>query len=236
MCHLPQFSLWNIYWNDASSNEKDNMDLFWHIIQQELSIFGKLFSHIERGYLTRKVASVDIELPQVLGHRYDWGQKYHFMRRASGATIQEAHQESVDFIKQETIAWIKIMTRVLHTYRRTGRSGGSTNVLRKQAANHLALALHSLQDSFSSGHTKRSNYNIVKCPGAIKDIYIYEKQDSHKHGQHDFDSASTNSILSRSAVYASADLLKLCAFSISVKNQQPIRWHAFEKQWLKLSV
>lgn len=79
---------------------------------------------------------------------------------------------------KEAMIWVKLMMRVLHSYRRRGRSGGSTVILRKKAASHLAIALHSLQDSFSSGHTKRAEYEDPRHPGAIEDIYIYSKQDS----------------------------------------------------------
>jgi len=235
ICHLPQFNTWNINWQGENSNENDNINLFKYVIGQEISVLGESFHQISRGYLTREVVAVDLEPPLVFGHKFDWGQKYHFMRRESGATVKGAHSEATALIKKETMNWIRTMVHVLYSYRRHGRSGGSTVFLRKQAASHLAIALHSLQDSFSPGHTKRARYENFHYPGAIEDIYIYNKQDKHKHSQHDFDSGSVNSLHARSAVYASADLLRLCALSISMKSIFPIGWNTFEDRWLKLS-
>lgn len=172
MCHLPQFSAWNINWNSVDSNENDNRSLIKYIIAQELSVFGELSHQIGRGYLAREVVAVDLEPPLVFGHLADWGQKYHFMRRAAGATIKDAHKEAVELIRKEAMNWIRLMIQVLYSYRRRGRSGGSTDFLRKQAASHLAIALHSLQDSFSPGHTKRTHYQSSQYPGTIEDIYI----------------------------------------------------------------
>ena len=235
MCHLPQFSTWDINWDDTSSNKDDNHFLIKYIIVQELAVFGELSHKIKEGYLTREVVAVDLEPPLVFGHYWNWGQKYHFMRRSSGATVKDAHKEAIELIRKEAMNWIRLMIRVLHTYRRHGRSGGSTVFLRKQAASHLAIALHSLQDSFSPGHTKRVRYEDSQYPGAIEDIYIYKKQDKHKHSQHDIDSGSVHSLHARSSVYASADLLRLCALSASMKSMLPIGWSAFENRWLKLS-
>jgi hypothetical protein len=235
MCHLPQFSTWDINWDGASSNENDNRFLIKYIIAQELAVFGELSHQIGRGYLAREVVAVDLELPLVFGHITDWGQKYHFMRRAEGATVKDAHREAIELIRKEAMNWIRLMIRVLHTYRQRGRNRGSTTSLRKQAASHLAIALHSLQDSFSPGHTKRARYERSQYPGAIEDIYIYEVQDKHKHSQHDFDSGSAHSLHALSSVYASADLLRLCALSVSMKSAIPLNWNMFENRWLKLS-
>ncbi len=235
MCQLSQFSTWNINWDSVDSNKNDNRFLIKYIIAQELAVFGEFSHKIGNGYLTREVVAVDLEPPTVFGHLADWGQKYHFMRRGAGASVKDAHRECIELIRKETMNWIRLMMQVLYSYRRRGRSGGSTVFLRKRAASHLAIALHSLQDSFSPGHTKRTNYENYQYPGAIEDIYIYEKQDKHQHSQHDFDSGSMNSFLSRSAVYASADLLRLCALSVSMKSITPLNWNTFENRWLKLS-
>ncbi len=235
MCQLPQFSIWNINWDGVDSNKNDNRFLIKYIIAQELAVFGEFSHKIGNGYLTREVVAVDLEPLKLPYHRFDFGQKYHFMRRASGATVKDAHRECVELIRKEAMNWIKLMMQILYSYRRRGRSGGSTVFLRKRAASHLAIALHSLQDSFSPGHTKRTSYENYKHPGAIEDIYIYKEQDTHKHSQHDFASGSMNSFLSRSAVYASADLLQLCALSVSRKSVIPLNWNTFENRWLKLS-
>jgi len=92
------------------------------------------------------------------------GEKYHFMRRAESATVKGAHKEAVELIRKEAINWIRLMIRVLYTYRQHGRNRGSTTFLRKQAASHLAIALHFLQDFFSPGHTKRARYEYFQYP------------------------------------------------------------------------
>ena len=106
MCHLPQFNMWNIGWDSTDSNETDNKNLVKYIIAQELSIFGDSFHRVGNGYLARKVVAVDLELPLVFGHLADWGQKYHFMRRASGATVKDAHKEAIELIRKKTVDWI----------------------------------------------------------------------------------------------------------------------------------
>jgi len=235
ICHLPQFNVWNINWDSTDSNKSDNKNLIKYIIAQELSVFGELSHQIGRGYLTREVVAVDLEPFKLIYHISDFGQKYHFMQRTENSTVKDAHREATALIKNKIMEWIKLMMHVLYSYRRHGRSGGSTVFLRKQAASHLAIALHSLQDSFSPGHTKRTSYENFQHPGAIEDIYIYAKQDKHNHSQHDFDSGLVNSPLARSAAYASADLLRICALSVSMRAMLPVGWNAFEDKWLKLS-
>ncbi len=44
---------------------------------------------------------------------------------------------------------------------------------RKEAAYHLALALHSLQDSFSLAHTKRTLLQEPSFLASIEDIYLF---------------------------------------------------------------
>ncbi len=127
LCHLPQFNLWNISWNGTNSNENDNKNLVKYIIAQELSVFGESFHQIDQGYLTREVVAVDLEPSLILGHKFDWGQKYHFMRRESGSgtSVKNAHSEAIALIKKETMNWIRSMMHVLFSYQRHGRSGSS---------------------------------------------------------------------------------------------------------------
>lgn len=236
ICQLPQFSTFNIDWQDwKGSNDVDNSNLVNFIIAQELSIFGESFHKLERGYLTREVVAVDLEPFKLRYHFLNSGQKYHFMRRATGATIKEAHKECIEFIYTEATNWVKKMNHVLYSFQRHGRSTGSTIFLRKQAVSHLALSLHSLQDSFSPGHTKRTTYQNYLYPGAIENIFIYKNQNKDVHSHGDYASGSVSSLHARSAVYASAELMQLCAHTVSMKAMYPIGWDAFQNRWLKLS-
>jgi len=235
ICQLPQFNTWNLYWNSSDSNDTDNKYLAKYIILQEFSFLGESTHKIGQGYLTREVVAVDLESPTVFGHKADWGQKYHFMRRAANSTVKNAHKEAVALIKKETINWIRLMVSVMHSHHNRRHRTNSHLILKKRAISHLAVALHSLQDSFSPGHTKRSAFNNPQRPGSIEDIYIYEQQNTHIHSQHDFEAASIHSVHANAAVYASADLLRICALSLSLKSLSPIGWNTFENKWLKLS-
>ncbi len=243
VCKLPQFGTWDINWKDVSSNKIDNTRISAYVIIQEASIFREGFQPLKYGYLTREVVAVDVELWKLPFHWFNGGQKYHFLRRNdSEVTVKEAHDECVKFIYKHAANWISMMNRIFYSYRGVLSGFGFRNVdsqirqhLRRNAASELALALHALQDSFSSGHTKRLKYTDIEYPGAISDIYIYAKQDKHKHSENDFASAGSGSILGDSAVSASADLLRLCARSVAVKSTTPVDWDKFEERWLKLS-
>ncbi len=105
----------------------------------------------------------------------------------------------------------------------------------KSAATELSLALHALQDSFSSGHTLREKYTDINKPGAIEDIYIYSNQNTDHHSEQDYLSASENSVFGRSAIAASADLMYMCTRSVTAKSVTSLDWKSFEKKWLQLS-
>ncbi len=152
-----------------------------YILVQETSIFREGLQPLKYGYLTREVVAVDLEPSKLLWHVLDYGQKYHFLRRNdSKVSIKDAHEECVEFIYQHIANWISIMNRVFYSYKGILPAFGFRKIdfqirehLRRDAASELALSLHALQDSFSSGHTKRSSYTDAEYPGAINDIYIY---------------------------------------------------------------
>lgn len=218
-----------------TSNEKDNFRLSSYIVLQELSIFGESFHGLESGYLVREVVAVDLEPLKLRHHFLDAGQKFHFMRRSSGATVKQAHAECVAFIKMNVSKWMQGMNK-LTFHRSHGRTAHVTDALiGRQAASFMALALHALQDSFSPGHTKRELFSNPNFPGSISDIYVYSTQDHHKHGKDDFESGSMHSVHAKAAIIASSEMLYLAAQAVANKSGVENGWLAFEKKWLQVS-
>ncbi|MCI0507639.1 MAG: hypothetical protein L0Z73_16225 [Gammaproteobacteria bacterium] len=236
MCRLPQFSTLNIDWKDwMNSNEKDNSNLAYYLAVQEASIIGESMHPLQRGYLTRETVAVDIEPLKLPLHVLASGQKYHFMRDKSDKTVKNAYNKASAFVHANAQRWVEKMHYVLYQHRPQGRSGHSTIAQRRDAASCLALALHSLQDSFSPAHTRRASYKTPNQPGAIEDMYIYSEQDHNKHSAHDYESGSRQSLHAQSAVLASADLMKLCVASVSRKSKTLSGWNSYREKWIKLS-
>lgn len=236
LCKSTQFSVLNTKWEDKeNSNEIDNDMMVKYIVLQELSIFGERSLSLQKGYLTREVVSVDLE-PMKLRHHYlDSGQKFHFMRRSSAATVHQAHAECVTFIKDSVSNWIALMTRASKGIRGAGRRKISTVPMRRDAASEMALALHALQDSFSPGHTTRESFTDSNAPGGILDIFIYTKQDHLEHSDDDFEAGSLGSIHAKAAINASSELMYMAAVSVANKSVVPIGWNDFQNKWLKKS-
>jgi len=222
--------------NKGRSNEEDNNNLVKEIILQELSLFGESFHSLRNGYLVRETVAVDLEPTKLRHHFMESGQKFHFMRRVKGATIKQSHAECVNFILENVNIWLEKMNRLVHQ-RRHSRSGGAQSVgISRSAASSMALALHALQDSFSSAHTKRAPFSNANYPGAIREIFIYSDQDHNKHSKNDFGSADENSVLSQAAIRASAELLFICAQSVAMRASTVRQWSSFQDKWLRLSV
>ncbi len=114
LCKSPQFSILRREWkNKEASNKYDNDKLSKYIVLQELSLFGETFHSLNSGYLVREVVAVDLEPMKIRHHFFDAGQKYHFMRRSSNATVRQARIECVEFIKVNVVNWIGKMNRLL---------------------------------------------------------------------------------------------------------------------------
>ncbi|HED33359.1 MAG TPA: hypothetical protein ENJ08_03955 [Gammaproteobacteria bacterium] len=237
ICHAPQFSTLNEKWQGGvASNEIDNNALLRTIISQELSLVTDAHHvRLKQGYLVREVVAVDVEPLKLPYHFLDIGQKFHFMRISEEQSISDAHQDAARLIKWQVRKWLIKMRRV-HAAKLNfhGSFKFNNNTLRQGAASNLAIALHALQDSFSPGHTLRKQYVNPRFPGEITDIYIYENQDADAHGVQDFEAGSPKSILAQSAVYASADLMRICAMSLSKGAPYLLGWESFEERWLKL--
>jgi len=239
ICRDVQFNTMNIKWhNSSNSNSKDNSKLLYLLAAQELSLLSDTAStSLINGYLTRKVSAVDIEPWKLRYHVTNDGQKYHFMRISEEQTNKAAYTDAVNLIKLQSQKWLNKMRQVYYSNYKFGR--GSTNRkhqlnhIRQKAASELAIALHALQDSFSPAHTRREHYSTPRKPGAISEIYVYADQDHDKHSVNDFNSGSAKSALAQSAVYASADLMNLCAKSLSMKSKLLFGWGQFQNRWLK---
>jgi hypothetical protein len=132
------------------------------------------------------------------------------------------------------------------------------NLLRMSTqVEHLGLALHSLQDSFSPGHTVRSSRaNFIfdrddheplspdedsgtsYHPAPIRKIFNYELQDheplgvTHNHARADFKSGSLTHGLAQMAAYASIDLISLGIESILHKKKRLQHWGYFRNRWM----
>lgn len=245
MCHLPQFSKMDVKWDDwMDSNETDNMKIARIIALQEISIIGESLHSIKNGYLTRETAAVDIEPLKLPLHFMAVGQKYHFMRDKSDKNVHTAYNHAVNFIKEHANEWVDRMHHALYTYKK--RPSGnpkfhhyqpSRTSIRRDGISHLALSLHSLQDSFSPAHTKRKNYEQPFEPGAIEDMYIYATQDHEKHSRQDYESGSFYSLYSQSAIFASVALMRLCVATVSQKSKSinSSSWAAFQEKWIRLA-
>lgn len=123
--------------------------------------------------------AVDARAVISLGHWHSWNQNYHFMRRFDGQSPMEAYNNSVKWIRSNTLSAAKLMwkrinddldnTPALHARRptsckvyplkKTGTkafiNGGEVINRRNAHWMNLGYAIHALQDSFSTGHVLR---------------------------------------------------------------------------------
>ena len=237
VCRSPQFNTLNVKWQDAKrSNSKDNDKMLYFIAAQELSLISESMHSLKSGYLTRETVAVDLEPLKLPFHILDVGQKYHFMRIGDKQTVQSAHQEASQLIRDKAEAWLKHMHRAMFGKQHHGRNRNVTTVFRRRAVSELAVALHSLQDSFSPAHTLRKSFTNPQAPGEITDIFVYAEQDHAQHGEHDFESGSMKSLYAQAAVHASAELMHLCASAISKKSTSLLNWEQFKHRWIKLGL
>ncbi len=100
-------------------------------------------------------------------------------------------------------------------------------MLNRGAASYMAVALHSLQDSFSPGHTQRDKFTDPNAPGGILEIHIYSKQDHSKHSSDDFESGSIDSVHAKAAINASSELMYIAAHAVGNKANFLNDWKLF---------
>lgn len=203
-------------------------------------------------YAAQMVAGVDAE---VTSHYMDRKQAYHFMRATNESELT-AYRKGCDFIRDRTTGFVHETSAMLRKMPKPMPAGedlvftdqfgekraltifyhsraGTHKIVHPFARtpffnpSHLARALHCLQDSFSRGHVDRDS------AGRISDIYIFEDQDEKEHGHLDIISGTHKDNPDRkSAVEASADLIKL-ALRASFRMEVILsEWAAFSQRWL----
>lgn len=192
-----------------------------------------------------------VDLDERWTHDDPKGQRYHFMK-ASGETNQTSFFNAVSFIQLHTLNWVDNARKILKhetamykdkVVRPLQQSGvGLNNFYVKE----LALALHSLQDSFSPAHTerysgskkvnghkpssKKHTHSGLTMP--IRKLHVYANQHHDKHGDSDYLSGGTSNDLGRMAASASADLMLMGIESLWKVDKGLIGWNQFKSKWL----
>lgn len=185
-------------------------------------------------------------------------QRLHFMR-ATDETQLAAYRNCVNFIVDETDAWIR--ARMESFRERVARNAERIVLFQapalekgKRVDAHLAKALHCLQDSFSPGHVLRSELdgNLVlgsakknaspACFGSappIRNIFDYvsphDEEDvdaKEHHDESDYYAGSLGYAAANAAAYASADLIRICLDAIARQKSDGTAWRKFTSRWL----
>ncbi len=105
---LPIFNTWDIKLQ-PDSNSLDNTLISAFILSQEWSLFREGLQPLKKGFLTRETVAVDLELFKLPAHKYDYGQKYHYLRRKDPSkSVKDAHKECNDFIYNQSVLWIRL--------------------------------------------------------------------------------------------------------------------------------
>ena len=217
-----------------------------------------IFNYILNGVTPDKISTVKlpdavafVDLDERWTHDDPAGQRYHFMK-AKGENNIKAYNNATDFIYKHTLNWVETSRKILKyesavykdkIVRPLQNSGlGLNNYYVKE----LALALHSLQDSFSPAHTqryqggkrlvtqtvhdlKKSDANIIL---PIRNLYEYSSQDKEKHGSHDYHSGGPVNNWGEIAIRASADLMTMGINSLWKDDVGISGWNAFKARWL----
>ena len=177
------------------------------------------------------VAFVDIN--ESWTHESPAGQRFHFMR-AENERNDIAHLNGCNFIREQTENWVNEAKRAMHSNKQPLANARLSET--RQYVKSLALALHSLQDSFSPGHTDRffGDKPRMSTPvlAPVRNLHVYSKQNHGKHGNSDYQSGGTKSQWGNHAVDASAALIKMGIISIPAPGQGLIGWESFKMNWL----
>lgn len=187
-----------------------------------------------------------VDLDEMWTHDDPKGQKYHFMK-ADGQTDAQGYENACRFIFHHANQWVisaqkemKRLAQLRLNARGVSRTSPKAELIASQVR-ELALALHSLQDSFSPGHTRRSygtdapgvcrpGYTDFAAP--VRQLHVYSKQNHDEHAAHDYWSGSTKSPEGRVAIGASAALIGIGILSIASASEGLQGWEAFKRQWL----
>lgn len=209
---------------------------FFHRLDS-LNPTGALLSWLFPNSLGDEVALVDINA--IWTHEHPLGQRYHFMR-ANGETHYNAYLNALGFIHHFTEQWVKLAKERLKREQKDPLVHATqAETVRYQS--QLALALHCLQDSFSTGHTVRSygpdapaalrTTGSADSAAPILELHDYGAQDHAKHADEDYASGGLDSGMGRVAVAATADLIAMGMVSITAPAGL-VGWDAFVRKWL----
>lgn len=235
MCKLPDFQPSKNgvgYSNQVDSVTSDNIELGAKMLLLNLPLAGKftelnsILNNFE-GHLTNRVVAMDVDFWYLKNHRADSGQRAHFMRAANGETVATAYYNGVEFIHIHAAKWVDITLRIKQNPRSV-----INNSLRAKALEHLAQALHCLQDTFSPYHVSRTPSSDPDKPGVIKDIGIYKEQDHSEHSRADYRTGSLSSKEGQSAVNASAELMLMCIRAVARQTYMLPGLKQFKEKWL----
>ena len=201
-----------------------------------LNPFGKLYETIFPTELGQAVAMVDVN--KAWTHNHPAGQRYHF-QRAPGEGHYQGYLNAIGFLHYHTERWVNLARDVVARKGKPVHQATQAETLAFQV--ELALALHCLQDSFSTGHTLRSlgpaAPDIIRMTGTfdmappIRELTAYVEQDHAKHGDDDYTSGGLAAGTGRLAVEASAELILIGLNSIA-RLSGLIGWDAFVKKWV----
>ncbi len=228
VCNIAEFKINNEnddWSNSEQSNSTDN-------ISKSLSILAsQLWSNVPainnfQGYLTEKVVAVDLDIKYIPGHWLDYGQKYHFLR-IKNDTVHNAYANGCEFILFNILGWLNNTVRIKHNKFTVINSS-----LKQKAIEHLALALHCLQDTFSPAHVKRAPSKDATKPGRIENIYVYDKINKITHSELDYHSGSLSSFEASMAVEASVALMLSCIKAAANDYYVFVEWDSFKNKWL----
>ncbi len=229
-CKLPDFQpesprTWT---NKNTSNSDDNFSSTSKAITNQLTPTIPALDNF-RGYLTERVVAVDLDIKYIFNHFRDSGQRFHFMR-SENETVAQSYKNGSDFIRFNAEKWIEYTLKV-----KKNRGYVIHTRYREDAIEHLALALHCLQDTFSPGHVKRTQTNNAHRSGTITDIYVYDEVNQITHGKHDKGAGSIKSVAGQMAINASVDLMLKCLKSFANEDYRMNDWEAFRSRWINFS-
>ena len=229
MCSLPDFNSGD---RDAGFSNK-NDSVTGDNWKTAVGIFLSQFNPADMpelnnfaGYLTTRTVAIDVDLGYLKNHITNWGQRLHFLR-SPDESVTSAYNNGCQFIRLNAAKWVEITLRI-----KLNKYTVINNSLRKKSIEHLALALHCLQDTFSPSHTNRIRSIDVNKPGKITGIGIYEQQDHNAHSAEDYRSGSIKSVFGKEAINASVALMLLCIQAVAASSYLIRGWDGFKAQWL----
>lgn len=229
-CKLPDFSpdtprTWT---NKNTSNLYDNISSTSETITNQLTPTIPALDNF-RGYLTERVVAIDLDIKYLLNHFRDSGQRFHFMK-SPNETVTQSYKNGSEFIRVNAEKWIEYTIKVKKYRRYVVHTR-----LREDAIEHLALALHCLQDTFSPGHVKRTQSKNADRPGTITDIFVFDELNKKTHSKHDRGSGSVTSVTGQMAINASVDLMLKCIKAFANNDNRMNDWEAFRSKWINFS-